>query len=94
MNKLAQLDLINIHTAKLTAIGFREEKGNSPRRISGRKCMSFLTTPVVNVRVKIFSWDKFLRAGIKFKFRNLEAVLRTRPSFSWDKVLRAGRKSV
>ena len=56
--------------------------------------MSFLTTPVVNVRVKIFSWDKFLRAGRNFKFRNLEAVLKTRLSFSWDKVLRAGRKSV
>ena len=39
--------------------------------------MSFLTTPVVNMRVRIFSWEKFLRAGRNSKFCHFEAILRT-----------------
>ena len=37
---------------------FREEKENSPRRISGRKSIRFLTKPVVSVELNIFSWEK------------------------------------
>ena len=37
---------------------FREEKENSPRRISGRKSIRFLTKPVVSVDLNIFSWEK------------------------------------
>ena len=41
-----------------TIYGFREEKENSPRRISGRKSIRFLTKPVVSVELNIFSWEK------------------------------------
>ena len=37
---------------------FREEKEKSPRRISGRKSIRFLTKPVVSVELNIFSWEK------------------------------------
>ena len=39
-------------------LSFREEKENSPRRISGRKSIRFLTKPVVSVELNIFSWEK------------------------------------
>ena len=92
-------DNFNCHLVAVSLLVLAEEKGTSPRRNSGKKCMSFLTTLVVKMRVKIvsrnFSQEKFtlvIRQDSKFwNFEFLPAL----KNFSQEKftlVLRTASK--